>query len=126
MNATIDELMKVARKHGYNEISCVIGDEIVTLTPDEPYCLDDEEYICSFHTVPTEKNVWLDVAELDFFTLICIINLSDNSKENDLDEQDRYNSIEIYGIASKSEVLTVFPDYPYNDDYLYCISNGVY
>lgn len=123
MSTTIDEMVKAARKHRYNEISCVIGDEIVTLEPNEPYDKNDEEFTCRFHKVPTEKNVWLNVAILDNTTLVCIINLSENSK--DPDEQDRYNSIKICGIASKSEVLSIFPDYPYNDDYLYCIKNGI-
>lgn len=120
------DLIETARRHNYNMISCVIDDEIVMVTPDEPMFMGTEDFRCTFYKAPTEKNVWLNVAIKDNATLICIINLSDNSIENDLDEQDRYDSIQTYGVASKSEVLTMFPDYPYNDDYLYCVKDGVY
>lgn len=116
----IDDLIEILRKHDYNLLSCVIDGEIVILRKESYNCSD--EIACTFKKLETDhKNVPFDGARRGNDVLIMLINpCADPSRTTDVEEM-MYDDMLDYGFKSKDEVLEKFPDYPYNDKYLYVV-----
>ena len=113
---TIDELIKIARKHKYDEISCVIDGEIVKVKQ----WLTGTEFTCSFDKLDlSAKNVSTIAAIRDHNVLLQLLNVDEHDYEND--ENNAYEAMSCYGFMDKLMVQSDFPDYPYNDEYLYSI-----
>lgn len=114
----VNDLIEISRKHDYKALSCFIDGELIRLRKENFF--GGDEITLTFQELEIDqKNVSFVGAIRGKDVLIMLVNPSaDPSTEG---EQMMYDDMWAYEFKSKDKVLESFPDYPYNDEYLYII-----
>lgn len=113
---TVNDLIEIAKKHKYTEIACVIDGKLVRVFAssfsDEYHALDPDEIDLN------AKNLSIIAAIRNHNVLFQLFN-----PDEEKDENNAYKALDCYGFIDKFWGQSEFPDYPYNDDCLYSMTD---